>query len=398
MNITDVGHLTSDADSGEDKMLKGAKREKKTVWEIADFYTKAFFNDISNLNILKADIICKATDHIKEQIAMIKKLEKNGLTYQAGGNVYFDTSKLNDYGKLFKLNLKNEGQSRVEKDQNKENPHDFVLWFTKSKFQDQEMKWESPWGKGYPGWHIECSAMASKYLGEQFDIHCGGIDHIQVHHTNEIAQSEGSFGKKPWVKYWMHNEFLVLGKNEKMAKSGDNFLTLDVLKKKGFNPLDFRYFCLGIIYRNPLKFSYEALEGAKKARERLFDKVLELKSSNDKKNESLQKKYLKLFTKEINDDLNTPKALAVVWDVVKDDKLSGNDKYSLLLKFDEVLGLGLKNVKKDKIPTEIIKLAEERDKARSNKDWNKSDRLRDEIKEKGYLVEDGSDGFELKKV
>ncbi|MEK6845573.1 MAG: cysteine--tRNA ligase, partial [Nanoarchaeota archaeon] len=208
MNITDVGHLTSDADTGEDKMLKGAKREGKTVWEVAEFYTRAFQKDIQKLNILSPTIWCKATEHIKEQIELIKKLEKKGFTYVAGGNVYFDTSKLKDYGKLARLDLTAEktAKARVEKDANKRNPHDFVLWFTKSKFQEQEMKWASPWGSaGYPGWHIECSAMSMKYLGEQFDIHCGGIDHIQVHHTNEIAQSEAATGKKPWVKYWLHN-------------------------------------------------------------------------------------------------------------------------------------------------------------------------------------------------
>ena len=278
MNITDVGHLTSDSDTGEDKMLKGAKREKKTVWEIADFYTKAFQSDIKKLNILNPNIWCKATDHIKEQIALIQRLEQKGFTYVAGGNVYFDTSKLEDYGKLARLNLDAEQQSRVDKDENKKNLHDFVLWFTKSKFEEQEMKWPSLWGEaGYPGWHIECSAMSMKYLGEQFDIHCGGIDHINIHHTNEIAQSEAATGKKPWVKYWLHGEFLVIGKDTKMAKSGDNFITLSTLEQRGYHPLDYRYFCLGTHYRMPLTFSFEALDGAKTARKRLVEKVLELK-------------------------------------------------------------------------------------------------------------------------
>ncbi|MBI2666483.1 cysteine--tRNA ligase, partial [Candidatus Woesearchaeota archaeon] len=367
MNITDVGHLTGenegDADTGEDKMLKGARREGKTVWEIAEFYTEAFQEDLRKLNILFPEIWCKATDHIKEQIALIQKLEKSGFTYTAGGNVYFNTRKLNDYGKLAQLNLKAEThlQARVEKDKNKKNPPDFVLWFTKSKFQEQEMKWSSPWGPaGYPGWHIECSAMSMKYLGEQFDIHCGGIDHISVHHTNEIAQSEAAIGKKPWVKYWLHGEFLVLKEGEKMAKSGDNFITLSTLEKKNIHPKDYRYFCLGTHYRKPLMFSYEALEGAKHARKRLVDSFLSWQDKKIQDNGSIIKKYLDAFMKGINDDLNTPKALATVWALVEDKKVKNEDKKATLLKFDEVLGLSLEQEKEEKIPTDIIELAEER--------------------------------------
>ncbi|HLC89187.1 MAG TPA: cysteine--tRNA ligase [Candidatus Nanoarchaeia archaeon] len=397
MNITDVGHLTSDADEGEDKMLKGAKREKKTVWEVADFYTKAFQNDIKKLNILSPDVWCKATEHIPEQIELIKKLEQKGFTYFAGGNVYFDTSKLDDYGKLAKLDLGSKGQSRIEKDKYKKNQHDFVLWFTRSKFLDQEMKWKSPWGSaGYPGWHIECSAMSMKYLGEQFDIHCGGIDHIPVHHTNEIAQSESATGKKPWVKYWLHNEFLVLNKGEKMAKSGENFITLNTLELKGFSPLDYRYFCLGTHYRKPLMFSYEALEGAKSASKKLVERVLEIKASKGKEDKSRQKKYLETFTKEINDDLNTPKALAVMWEVIKDEQLADGDKYALLSQFDQVLGLGLSEAKSEKIPAEVKKLAEERRKARSGKEWKKADLLREKIKKLGYSIGDTETGYDLK--
>ena len=397
MNITDVGHLTSDEDEGEDKMLKGAQREKKTVWEVAAFYTKAFQENMKKLNILSPDILCKATDHIKEQIALIQQLEKKGFTYFKGGNVYFDTSKLSDYGKLAKLDLDAEAKARVQKDHHKKNPHDFVLWFTTSKFQEQEMKWPSPWGVGYPGWHIECSAMSMKYLGEQFDIHCGGIDHIPVHHTNEIAQSEAAIGKKPWVKYWLHNEFLILGQSEKMAKSGDNFVTLSTLEQKGYHPLDYRYFCLGTHYRHPLMFSYEALDGAKTARRRLIDKVLEFRKNKDKASATKQKPFLQTFTDAINDDLNTPQALAVVWDVVKNESLSGKEKYALLAKFDAILGLDLKKVKEEKIPTELLRLAIDRLQARQNKDWKKSDELRDKIKALGYIVGDTKDGFELKK-
>ena len=399
MNITDVGHLTSDADTGEDKMLQGAQREHKTVWQIADFYTGAFVSDCKKLNLLPPHILCKATDHIKEQIALIQKLEKKGFTYIAGGNVYFDTSKLPDYGKLAQLNLKAEAKARVEKDPHKKNQHDFVLWFTKSKFQEQEMKWPSPWGVGYPGWHLECSAMSMKYLGEQFDIHCGGIDHIPVHHTNEIAQSEAAIGKKPWVKYWLHNEFLVLSQGEKMAKSGENFIILSTLEEKGFNPLDYRYFCLGTHYRTPLAFSFEAMEGARNARKKLNEKVLELKKAtkNEPTNEDLAENYLQQFTEQLNDDLNTPKALATMWDVLKDAGLSEKEKYALLMKFDRVLGLDLKKVKEEKIPPGVIKLAEERLRARHSKDWKKADELRQKIAALGYTIGDTKEGYEVRK-
>lgn len=399
MNITDVGHLTSDADTGEDKMLLGAKREKKTVWEIADFYTKAFQDDLHKLNILPPTIWCKATDHIKEQIALIQKLEKKGFTYQAGGNVYFDTSKLADYGKLAQLDLNAEAKARVEKDSNKRNRHDFVLWFTKSKFQEQEMKWDSPYGTGYPGWHIECSAMSMKYLGERFDIHCGGIDHIPVHHTNEIAQSEAAIGKKPWVKYWLHNEFLVVAEGKRMGKSEGNILTLSTLEEQGFHPLDYRYFCLGTSYRMPLMFSTEALEGAKNARKRLVEKVLELKrEKSGKKNKDLSDKYIQQFTEQINDDLNTPQALATMWEMLKEEGLSGKEKYQLLLKFDTVSGLDLKKVKEEKVPKEVIQLAEERLKARQHKDWKKADELRQKIAALGYTVGDTKAGYEVRKA
>lgn len=400
MNITDVGHLSSDADSGEDKMLKGARREKKTVWEVADFYTKAFQDDIQKLNILSPDIWCKATEHIKEQIDLIKKLEKNGFTYASGGNIYFDTSKLEDYGKLFNLKSNTSTKGRIKKDKNKKNPHDFVLWFTKSKFQKQEMKWNSPFNLGYPGWHIECSAMASKYLGKQFDIHCGGIDHIPIHHTNEIAQAEAAFGKKPWVRYWLHNEFLVLPQGKKMSKSKENFLTLFSLTEQNLHPLDYRYFCLGTHYRKPLMFSEEALLGAHNSRKKLLNIFFSLKETRRTKKESKskQKTYFQKFTKQINDDLNTPKALATLWGVIKDKKLTDKDKYFLLIKFDEVLGLNLKNTKKATIPKEIIKLAKERLQARNGKNWSKSDQLRDRINQLGYSIADTKEGYEIDKV
>ncbi|MBI2112789.1 cysteine--tRNA ligase, partial [Candidatus Woesearchaeota archaeon] len=366
MNITDVGHLTSDADDGEDKMLKGAKREKKTVWEIAEFYTDAFKRDIKKLNLLQPNYFPRATDHITEQLEMINVLEKKGFTYQAGGNVYFDTSKFKEYGKLAGLDIEGEGKTRVEKarvekDKNKKNPQDFVLWFTKSKFSDQEMKWKSSYGEGYPGWHLECSAMAMKYLGKEMDIHCGGIDHIPVHHTNEIAQSEAYTGKK-WVRYWMHNEFLVLDhtrengeKGEKMAKSGDNFLTVSTLEEKGYDALDYRYLCLGSHYRKQLVFSWEGMESARNSRKKLIDKVLEIKATHKVDNEKIQKKYLERFTAEINDDLNTPQGLATLWEVLKDENLADHDKYFLVLEFDKVLGLGLGSLKEEKVPSAVKK-------------------------------------------
>ena len=400
MNITDVGHLTSDADEGEDKMLKGAKREHKTVWQIAEFYTKAFQQDLKKLNILAPKIWCKATSHIKEQIELIQRLEKKGYTYLAGGNVYFNTAKLKDYGKLAQLDLSAEKQARVEKDENKKNSHDFVLWFTKSKFAEQEMKWDSPWGSGYPGWHIECSAMSMKYLGKNFDIHCGGKEHIPVHHTNEIAQSEAAFGHKPWVRYWLHNEWLILAQGEKMAKSGENFITLSTLEEKNFSPLDYRYFCLGTHYRKQLMFSYEALAGAKIAHHRLVEAVLELKKDKStNKNDSLVKKYIEKFLAEINDDLNTSQALATLWEVIKDSNLSGKEKLKLIFQFDEILGFNLSKVKKEKlaIPAEVKKLAEERELARKNKDWKKADEMREKIKQSGFTVGDSAEGFILTK-
>jgi len=378
-------------------MLKGARREKKTVWQVAEFYTRAFKKDIKKLNILEPDIWCKATDHIKEQIEMIQKLEKNGFTYQAGGNVYFDTSKVKDYGRLARLDLESDKKSRVQKDPNKKNSHDFVLWFTKSKFQDQEMKWISPWGKGYPGWHIECSAMSTKYLGKQFDIHCGGIDHLALHHPNEIAQTEAATGKKPWVKYWMHNNFLTLGEGNKMSKSEGNLLTLSYVEEKGFEPLDYRFLVLGTHYRKELMFSLTALDAARSSRNKLNGRILELKSSSPKIKSSAARKYLVKFTSEINDDLNTPKALATVWDVLRSE-LDKDEKYSLILEFDKVLGLSLGVLKKQVIPSEIKKLAKEREKARKEKNWKKADEVRDKAKRKGFLIEDTPTGPKIRAI
>ncbi len=402
MNITDVGHLTSDADEGEDKMLKGAKREGKTVWEIAQFYTDAFKSDIKKLNILEPDIWCKATDHIKEQIDLIKKLEKNNCTYISGGNVYFDISKFPDYGKLARINLdEQKAGARVGVDESKKSPFDFALWFTKSKFADQEMKWDSPWGVGYPGWHIECSAMSMKYLGEQFDIHCGGIDHIPIHHTNEIAQTEAATGKKPWVKYWMHGEFLVLDKG-KMAKSSGGFITLQTLIDKGYDPLVYRYFCLGAHYRQQLSFSWEGIEGAKNTFNRLREKILEIKSNSTKKQDDDEEKeheYDEEFRKAVDDDLNMPQALSTMWSVIRDEEVSNKEKLRLLLDFDKVLGFGFKEMKEEKVdaPAEVVELLKQREEARKSKNWSLSDTLRDKINEAGYTILDTPEGPKLKK-
>jgi len=401
MNITDVGHLTSDADEGEDKMLKGAEREHKTVWQIAESYTKAFMDDCASLNIQKPDIICKATDHIPEMIELIKRIEKNGLTYISEGNVYFDIMKFPDYGKLARLNMEElQAGARIEVDENKRNPHDFVLWFTNSKFKNQEMQWDSPWGRGFPGWHIECSAMSTKYLGEQFELHCGGIDHIPVHHTNEIAQTEGATGKKPWVKYWMHGEFLVLEK-EKMAKSGGNFITMQTLVEKGYEPLVYRYFCFTAHYRSQLKFSWEALDGAKSSFEILKKKVIELKNSpSDSKGENKMALYKNQFLEAVSDDLNMPVALALTWTMLKDNELGAKEKLGLMSEFDNVLGFGADGWKEEKLELtdEIEWLVMQREDARKKKDWKESDRIRDELKAKGIILEDTPAGVKWKKA
>ena len=396
MNITDVGHLTGDEDEGEDKMEAGARREGKTVWEIVDFYTEAFFDDLKRLRIIFPTVTCRATRHIDDMIDMIRKIESNGYTYVAGGNVYFDTSKLPDYGKLARLKLdEDKMRSRVESDPYKRNPFDFVLWFTRYKYDSHAMQWDSPWGRGFPGWHIECSAMSSKYLGERFDIHTGGIDHIPIHHTNEIAQSEAAFGHE-WVNYWLHSEFLVIGEGEKMSKSLGNFITLQTLIDKGYDPAEYRYYLLGAHYKKQLAFTLEALDGAKSAMKRLATKIGELKESEapvSKPNSVL----LNEFHEAINDDLNTPRALAVLWKVVDSEDLRPGEKLPLINEFDRVLGLGLSEIETEVIPEEVEELANQRDQARRGKDWKKADELRKLISKKGYEVLDERDGYKIRK-
>ena len=409
INITDVGHLVSDADAGEDKMMKALVREgleptAKSLLKIADKYTRAFHSDFKKLNLTEPAKWPKATKHIPEMIKIIETLLKKGFAYETSAAIYYDISKFKNYGKLAKISLEQlEAGARVEVDQEKKNPLDFVLWFKGvGKHAKHIMQWDSPFSRGFPGWHIECSAMATKYLGKQFDIHTGGMDHIPIHHTNEIAQSEAAFNVKPWVKYWMHNGFLELSKGEKMAKSGENFVTLSVLEEKGFDALVYKYFCLGTSYRKPLMFSWEALEGAQNSFSKLKERVLDLKESNQKnieKNQGKNKieKYQKQFLSAVNDDLNTPQALAVVWDVLKDEKLGVKEKYDLVINFDKVLGLGLKDLRKDNIPKEILDLVKERETARNEKDWSKADKLRDKISEKGYSIEDEKEGVNVKK-
>ena len=402
MNITDVGHLTSDADEGEDKMEKGARREGKSVWEIAEHYTEAFKADIAKLNIGEPDIWCKATDHIKEQIEQVKTLEKKGYTYRIADGLYFDTSRLADYGKLARLDTKSlKAGARIEMAAGKRNPTDFALWkLSPKEGPKRQMEWPSPWGVGFPGWHIECSAMSSKYLGEQFDIHTGGIDHIPVHHTNEIAQAETAFGKKPWVKYWLHGEFLVM-EQSKMAKSGEGFITLQTVVDKGYHPLDYRYLCLTAHYRQQLKFSWEALDTAKQSRQRLMNIIDELRTQKsphpDHHNTKRIGTYEDEFLDAANDDLNTPQAFAVLWNALRDNKLSNAEKLGLISKFEKVLGLRLLDKEEAEVPAEILALAEKREAARKRKEFKESDRLRHEILAKGYRIDDTKGGYKIKR-
>jgi len=400
VNITDVGHLASDADEGEDKLMKAIKREKLSVSPesmllIAKKYTEAFKKDINALNILDADHWPKATENIEEIIDVIKKIEAAGATYKTGTAVMFDVSKFPSYADLGKLNLeaqKEGAREEVVKDPEKRNPQDFALWFFGKP--NHVMQWDSPWGKGFPGWHIECTAMSSKILSEHFDIHTGGIDHIPVHHTNEIAQSETAFGHK-WVNYWVHNEFLTVNK-DKMAKSAGTFITLKDVTDKGYDPLAYRYFCLTAHYRSHLNFSWDAMDSAKNSYENMKNRVLELKE-NPSETETTNG-YADEFKKAINDDVNIPVALSVAWAVLKDSELGNTEKLKLILDFDKVLGLKLDDVKREDLPKDLMKLVKEREDARKNKDWKKSDELRDLLKEKGVIIEDAADGTKWKRV
>jgi cysteinyl-tRNA synthetase len=389
INVTDVGHLTSDADEGEDKMEKSAKKEGKTAKEISHFYFDAFLKDFKKLNLTEPFKWTWATEHIEEQIDMIKSLEEKGFVYVTGDGVYFDTSKFGDYGKLSRKRIEDlEGGKRVDLGE-KKNKTDFALWKFSKEGEKRQQEWESPWGVGFPGWHIECSAMASKYLGKQFDIHTGGEDHIPVHHENEIAQSEGAFGVKPWVNYWMHGAFLNI-KGGKMSKSLGNIETVSELEERGISPLAYRYFCFSASYRKPLTWSEEAIQGAVNSYKKLRNVCLALKDDG-KTNE----KYLVEFKERIDDDLDMPGAMAVLWKLVRDEDAEG--KVKSIGKMDEVFGLGLLEEGKVEVPEDVKKLAEEREVARGKKDFGRSDELRDEIKAKGWVVRDGKGGFRLEK-
>ena len=395
MNITDVGHMTSDADEGEDKMAKGAKREGKTVYEIAEFYTDAFFNDADKLNIKKPGIISPASSHIDKYIEMISKMLEDGYAYISNGNVYFDVSKAKDYYQLSGRNPEDlivGVRDTVEEDKNKKNPADFVLWFTDSKFGNQDMRWDSPWGIGYPGWHIECSGISAKYLGEYLDIHCGGVDNIFPHHTNEIAQSEAYFGHK-WCNYWVHGEHLN-DQSGKMSKSKGEFLTVSLLEEKGFNPLSYRYFCLGSHYRKVLVFSFEALEQAEVSYKKLKQRISKLDRNPDLHEEKLDF-YQNKFKEAIANDLNTSSMLTLIYDVLKDNELTDFTKLYLIDDFDKVLSLGLIEEEKEVSPEleELILVKiEERNQAKKNKNFVLADKIRDELFNKGVKLVDSRDG------
>ena len=424
MNITDVGHLSDDADDGDDKMVKTAEERGKTVMEIADLYTRAFFTDMERLNIEKPSIVCKATEHVQDMIGLIKRIEANGFTYSSGGNLYFDISKFPHYGDLAMLRMDElKAGARIAADSNKRNPADFVLWFTKSKFENQALVWDSPWGRGYPGWHIECSAMSMKYLGEQFDIHAGGIDHIPIHHTNEIAQSEAATGKHPWVNYWLHNEFLIMEKG-KMSKSAGGFITLQDVIDRGFDPLDYRYFLLGGHYRSQLQFSWTAMEGARNARRSLLEKIgafaEKVTDTSEKNTEKVTdtingtKNYLEAFNRALEDDLSTPRALAELWGLLKENarllsepavqKTKIYEVIAAVIDMDRVLGLNLgqaviKNEKREdpSLALEMETLIKERAEAKKAKNFAKADEIRNLLKERGIVLTDSPAGTTWKR-
>ncbi len=414
MNITDVGHLTDDADQGEDKMEVRAQKEQETVWQIAEKYTKAFQSDMLELNILPPDIWCKATDHIQEQIAWIQKLEQKGITYRLADGIYFDTARFPRYREFAQLDMENlMAGARVEMVAGKRNPTDFALWKFSPENQKRQMEWDSPWGKGFPGWHIECSAMSVRYLGEQFEIHCGGIDHVRVHHTNEVSQVE-AVTEKTWVKYWLHGEFLNIAEpklatetkpeEKKMSKSGDNFLRLQLLKDKGFQPLAYRYFLLQAHYRKQLVYSTEAMGAAQRGFINLRNKVSDLKQGAEKspveiakQEKPMQEKFKQAFLQAINDDLNMPAALAVLSKLLDDNTMSSRAAFDLVCDFDRVAGLNLAATE-TAVPVEIQELITERQAARKQKNWQEADAIRQKLLDAGYELLDSKDGVKVKKI
>lgn len=409
-NITDVGHLASDEDTGEDKLEKGAKKYGQSVWDIAHKFEDYFFRSMDLMGNLRPDVSCRATEHIPEQLAMVLELEKKGYTYVIQGDgVYFDTSKIKDYGKLARLDLAHlkEG-ARVQAVAGKKNPTDFALWKFERPGENRAMSWPSPWAeKSFPGWHIECSAMSTQYLGDQFDIHTGAIDHIPVHHTNEIAQAEAATDKKPFVRYWVHHNFLQ-AEGEKMSKSLGNFYTIDDVVEKGFTPQELRLLFLGSHYRSELNFTWDSLAGAKKAWQRLVAKIQALSKEADQQADMKGERSAKVnaFTTEfwtyMEDDLKTPEALSVLWEVLKNNQLSATEKMNLLFEFDQVLGLKLNEIQSIpesqsvSIPGTVQKLIEQRVQARSDKNWQQADELRDQLADQGFEVIDTAEGQKIK--
>ncbi len=401
MNITDVGHLESDADEGEDKMVKAAKKEHKSPYEIAEFYTKVFFADMDKLHIERPEIIAKATEHIPDMLEFVKEIIKNGYAYETSTAIYFDVSKLDKYPVLSNRNIEDQiAGARVDVDPEKKNPYDFAIWIKAPK--NHIMKWDSPWGPSYPGWHLECSAMARKYLGEVFDIHTGGVDHIPTHHENEIAQSKGAFGKIP-AKTWMHVEFLQVN-GGKMSKSLGNVYTISQLQEKGIEPLAFKLFCYTAHYRTKLNFTFEGAMSSQKALNRLREGYIKHKVGTRKIDDSIKDEYKEQFLRAINDDLNMPLAMSIVWEVARNDCKS-KELADLMLEFDKVLGLDLVNsenyIKRQsniEIPNEIKELLEKRKVAREEKNWALSDEIRDKIKNKGYIVKDTKEGMTVEKI
>jgi len=426
MNVTDVGHLESDADEGDDKMAIAAERERRSPWEIARFYEDAFFEDCAKLHMREPTVRCRATEHIEHMQRMIRTLEERGVAYTAGGNVYFDVRAFPGYGAMAHLDLdRGEGHARVEADREKRDRHDFVLWFSRSKFPNQIMQWDSPWGRGFPGWHIECSAMATEYLGERIDIHMGGIDHIPVHHTNEIAQAEAALGH-PWVDIWMHCNFLVVEKPRreeagapegsaaaaaaadaepdpdavKMAKS-DYFLRLATVEERGFEPIHYRYFCLGAHYRSELKFSWDNLDQARRSFETLKNLVVGWKIETAKLGKAAAAPspaggaiaaYRARFRDALHDDINAPRALGIAWEMARDAALRPPDKLALIREMDEVLGLGVDAFRRPEIPDALRARIREREEARAARQWATADAIRDELAAQGLQLMDTADG------
>ena len=401
-NITDVGHLTDDADAGDDKVEKAALEKGKSAQEIVDHYTEAFLRDARALNLIEPDVRPRATDHIKEQIAFIRTLEKKGFTYKTSDGIYFETTKAEHYGELASMDVRQTKEgARVARNPEKKHPSDFALWKFSPKGRGRQMEWDSPWGVGFPGWHIECSALGLLFLGFPFDIHTGGIDHREIHHTNEIAQNEGYYGKET-VRYWLHNEFVTVD-GSKMSKSLKNTYTLTDLKERGHSPLAFRYLALTTHYRQTLNFSWDALLGAENSYKNLLEHIQRIKADGftlnpfrARKISAEKKNWRKRFESAIQNDLGTPEALAVLWDLIKADGVSGKAKKTLVKEFDAFLGLGLEmGLKKSPLPAHILELAEKREAARKGKDWTQADVLRKDIEKEGFSVEDTENGYRV---